>query len=91
MARPKEKHVQVYLSRRNLLTLLSKLDRAEGGENTFGTVIKSDIAHKQYPQSHDKIWVTAVEDADYYTDREPGIVAPIDEQRMAAQAEENTL
>jgi hypothetical protein len=69
----------VYLSRRNLLTLLSKLDRvAVHGDTSACTIIKQDTVHPTYPCS-DKIAVTALEDAEYYTDREPGRVHPKDE------------
>lgn len=68
---------QVYLSRRNLLTLLSKLDRRAAGEKTHCTIIKSDTEHPVYPSS-DVITVTAVEDSEYYTDRLPGEVLPAD-------------
>ena len=68
----------VYLSRRNLLTLLSKLDAAIYGDTSACTIIKQDTVHPTYPCS-DKIAVTALEDAEYYTDREPGRVHPKDE------------
>ena len=69
----------VFLSRRNLLTLLSKLDRKEAGEDTMCTIIKKDDAHEKYPQSCPMIVVTAVEDAEYYNTREAGEVHPLDE------------
>jgi hypothetical protein len=70
--------VKVYLTRRNLLTLLSKLDRAAKGEETACTLVKRDNAHPRYPQSHSEIVVTALEDDVYYTDRAPGDVHPSD-------------
>ena len=57
----------IYLSRRNLQTLLNKLDRPE----SRCTIIKMDTAHPDYPCST-KCIVTAVEDGDYYTDRVAG-------------------
>lgn len=69
---------QVYLSRRNLLTLLSKLDRKQAGEGTFCTITKTDTTHPMYPCS-EEIVVTAVEDSDYYSDRIPGEVHPADD------------
>lgn len=72
---PKSK---VYLSRRNLLTLLSKLDRKAAGEETACTVIKRDNEHKKYPQTMREIAVIAVEDAEYYTERRPGEMHPAD-------------
>jgi len=64
--------VQVYLSRRNLLTLLSKLDKAARGEDTQKTIVKRDMDHPEYPATHNWITVTAVEDEVYYADRLPG-------------------
>lgn len=69
---------QIYLTRRNLETLLSKLNRHAAGEPTFRTIVKFDIAHLTYPCSVRAV-ITAVEDADYYTDREPGDVDPKDD------------
>ena len=68
----------VYLSRRNLLTLLSKLDRKKNGDNTECTLIKNDTIHPKYPQTMDKLKVIALEDEEYYTNRSPGIVHPLD-------------
>ncbi len=67
----------LYLTRRNLTTLLSKLDRKRAGEKTQCTLVKRDTVHSQYPCT-DVIFITALEDADYYTDREPGPVNPAD-------------
>ena len=71
---------QVYLSRRNLLTLLSKLDRSrDNGDKSACTLLKRDTKNPKYPQTPcDLVFVTAVEDEDYYTDREPGAVHPKD-------------
>lgn len=66
--------IQVYLSRRNLLALLAKLDCVKEGNPSFCTIIKKDIEHPKYPQSHPHIVVTALEDEDYYTDRNPGLM-----------------
>jgi hypothetical protein len=68
----------VYLSRRNLLALLSKLDRVKAGENSACTLVKRDTVHPQYPCS-DEIYVIAVEDEAYYTDRPAGEVLPADD------------
>lgn len=68
----------VYLSRRNLLALLSKLDRNKEAKGVSQcTIIKRDKVHPLYPCS-DGIQVTAVEDEEYYTDRLPGDVHPED-------------
>ena len=69
---------KVYLSRRNLQTLLSKLDRKKDGDDTACAIIKSDNKHKVYPQTMKDLIVQAIEDDEYYTDREPGVVHPKD-------------
>lgn len=71
----------VYLSRRNLLTLLSKLDRAKLGETTACTLIKHDNNHPTYSQTHASMVVVAVEDDVYYVDRPVGPVHPSDVPR----------
>lgn len=69
---------KVYLSRKNLKALLSKLDRRAKGETTACTVIKNDTVHPVYPQTMPEIAVIAVEDEEYYTDRPAGLVHPAD-------------
>lgn len=59
------------------MTLLSKMDRKAKGEITACTIVKQDVKHTQFPCS-DAIMVTALEDAEYYTDREPGEVLIVD-------------
>lgn len=71
--------VRLYLTRKNLLTLLSKLDRKKEGGLSFCTIIKHDTVHPKYPQSHPNIMITALEDEDYYDDREAGPVYPPDD------------
>ena len=56
----------IYLSRRNLLALLSKLDRAEAGEETACTIIKYQAISNRYAQSMDECYVVAIEDEEYY-------------------------
>lgn len=70
---------RVFLSRRNLLTLLSKLDRMKAGEESACTLIKYDNQNPKYPQTLDEIAITAVEDAEYYGDRSPGTVLGADD------------
>lgn len=65
---------RVCLSRRNLLTLLSKLDRRVAGQPTECTIIKNDNTHLGYRQTMKSIEVVAVEDEDYYRERPPGPV-----------------
>lgn len=69
-------HAVVYLSRRNLQTLISKLDRRLQGDDTQACLVKRDDKHPTYPQSHPVVVVQALEDAEYYTDRESGPVHP---------------
>jgi len=57
----------VYLTRRNLQTLLNKLDRPDSAR----TIIKCDTVHPEYPCTAATM-VIALEDGDYYTDRLPG-------------------
>ena len=63
---------KVYLSRLNLITLLSKLDRRKAGEVTAAMLIKNDNQHSKFNQSHPSIVVCAIEDEEYYIDRIPG-------------------
>lgn len=70
---------QIYLSRRNLLTLLNKLDRKKAGGTTMCTLQKHDNRHPKYPQTMEHISVTAVEDEDYYIDRPAGEVFHMDD------------
>lgn len=67
-------HEQIYLSRRNLLSLLAKLDRnkAAGSQVSVCTIVKEDDIHPKYPQSMRSIFVTALEDEEYYSHRKPG-------------------
>ena len=57
-----------------MLTLLAKLDSVANGEYSKCTIVKNDNQHKVYPQTMKSIEVCAVEDKDYYIDREPGFV-----------------
>lgn len=82
IAVPKSK---VYLSRRNLLTLLAKLDRLAEGDYTECAIIKSDNEHPKYPQTMKSIMVVAVEDEEYYgtSNRGAGEVHPKEEASLA--------
>ena len=59
----------VYLTRRNLYALLSQLDKKE-----TGLLLKHDNKHPNFSQSHPIIRIVALEDKDYYTDRNPGLM-----------------
>jgi hypothetical protein len=84
---PRHAQQKVVLTRRNLHTLLSKLDRAAAGETTACSLIKRDYLHPTHPQSMESIMVHAVEDAAYYTDREAGRMHPRDENTLLELAE----
>jgi hypothetical protein len=74
----------VFLSRRNLLTLLSKLDRQQVGEQTYCTIIKHRGTVTEYQQTMDSIVVTAVDDDVYYSvqNRPAGTMADADKQNL---------
>ena len=65
---------RIYLSRTNLLVLLSKLDRKKNGEDSLCTIVKEDNLHPYYPQTMKSLQITALEDEEYYTDRKPGLI-----------------
>lgn len=83
----------LFLSERNVRTLLSKLDRQAAGEHTSCTLIKNDTKHPKYPCDEAfavtaveeprtdgaDAWVNCVEDDQYYAHRAPGIVHPADD------------
>ena len=75
---------RVCLSKRNLLTLLSKVARCERGESTECTPIKNQGQPGPYQQTMDKIYIIGVPDSLYYgaEDREPSPVHPIEESRI---------
>ena len=84
----------LYLTRRNIRVLLSKLDRKANGEDTVCTIVKNDTVHPIYPCSV-QLYVTAIddhttpspsgavvhaiEDEAYYTERDAGRMHPSDE------------
>ena len=70
---------QLYLSRRNLLTLLSKLDRLEVGEETACSIIKYANPTDPYCNSIKEVMVIAVPDELFYTNRAPGEMHPKEE------------
>ena len=72
----------VYLTRRNLETLLSKLDRKASGDESACTLVKRDTTHSKYPCSQ-VTYVIALENAEYYTNRPAGRVYPEDEVKLS--------
>ena len=75
-----DKTPKLYLSRRNLLALLSKLDRDDAGEKTECSIIKHQLPTAAYKQTMKEIMVVAVQDDEYYIDRPaPSEMHPADE------------
>ena len=70
----------LYLSERNLRTLLSKLERKAKGDSTMCTLIKYKQNTPEYKQSMDEVIVVAVADDIYYAaqNRIAGDVHPLD-------------
>ena len=73
---------KIYLSKRNLLTLLSKLEREERGEETACAIIKYANPTDPYCNTIKEITVVAVPDEKFYTNRAPGAMHHLDEANM---------
>lgn len=69
---------RIYLSKRNLLTLLSKLERFERGEETKCAIIKYANPLDPYCNTLDEVTVIAIPDEQFYTGRAAGAVHPLD-------------
>ena len=69
----------IYLSERNLRTLLSKLERYKNGEETECAIIKYQNLNDPVFQSMDAVYVAAVLDDEYYINRKSGIVSVRDD------------
>ena len=76
------KQHQIYLSRRNLLALLSKLDRLEAGDETACAIVKYANPTDPYCNTIDQVVVTAVADEEFYANRQPGVMHPLDEANL---------
>ena len=76
------KQHQIYLSRRNLLVLLSKLDRLENGDETACAIVKSANPTDPYCNTIDQVMVIAIPDEKFYTNRSPGAMHPLDEAKL---------
>lgn len=74
----------IYLSRRNLEALLSKLNRCSNGEETQCAIIKVQQASSAYRQTMREILVVAVGDEEYYASqaRPAGEMHPLDEASL---------
>jgi hypothetical protein len=78
----------IYLSRRNLEILLSKLDRKAAGEQTECTIIKMQPEEgKPFRQSMPECRVVAVPDEEFYggQGRDAGIMHPKDTLRASSK------
>lgn len=73
---------RIYLSERNLKTLLAKLERHKAGEATQCTLIKYANSTDPYCNSVDSVAVIAVPDEEFYATRQPGMVHPLDEPKI---------
>lgn len=76
----------IYLSRRNLVALLSKLDRLEAGEDTACTIIKHRNPEAvEYQQTMDDCAVVAVPDNAFYNaqQRPAGQMVEAEEVKLA--------
>lgn len=69
----------LYLSERNLRTLLSKIERYKQGEKTFCAIIKNSNPLDPYHSNIEQICVVAIPDEKYYTVRDPGRMLKQDE------------
>ena len=72
----------LYLSRRNLLSLLSKLDRQAAGDATACAIIKYSNPTDPYCNTIDQVMVVAVADDRFYANRAPGAMHPADEVNL---------
>ena len=72
----------LYLSRRNLLSLLSKLDRRAAGDATACAIIKYSNPADPYCNTMDQVTVIAIPDEKFYTNRSPCAMHPADEARL---------
>lgn len=75
---------KVYLSRRNLAALLSKLDRQKDGEETHCTIVKHQQPSAAYRQTMKTLVVVAVEDEEFYgsQERAAGEMHPAEEDKL---------
>ena len=76
---------RIYLSERNLRTLLSKLERFKEGQETKCAIIKHSNPLDPYCQTIDEIAVIAIPDDKYYAYRAPGEMHPLDDPNKKGQ------
>jgi hypothetical protein len=75
---------KIYLSRRNLVALLAKLDADAAGVDTACTIVKYQQPGSAYRQTMKEIAVIAVQDEEYYgaQDRPAGEMHPREEVQL---------
>jgi hypothetical protein len=76
----------LYLSKRNLQTLLNKLERAEKGEATHCTIIKHHNPNDPYINTS-SVMVVALPDEVLYANRQAGAMHPADDPAIKAVKE----
>lgn len=71
---------KIYLSKRNLQVLLSKVERFEAGQETNCAIIKYNNHLDPYNMTinEDCVMIVAVPDKQYYVNREAGVMHPLD-------------
>lgn len=79
-----DKTPRIYLSRRNLVALLAKLDAEAAGIQTACTIIKHRQPSPAYQQTMDAIAVIAVQDEEFYgaQSRPAGEMHPREEMQL---------
>lgn len=73
---------KIYLSKRNLLTLLSKLERLEQGQDTKCAIVKYANPLDPFCNTINEVMVIAVPDDKFYAARQAGEMHPLDEERI---------
>jgi hypothetical protein len=79
-----DKTHKIYLSRRNLVALLAKLDAGAAGVETACTIVKYQQPSPAYQQTMNEVAVIAVQDEEYYSaqDRPAGEMHPREEVQL---------
>ena len=77
---------KIYLSRRNLEILLSKLDRKAIGDDTACAIIKYRNPADKYQSTLNSIMVVALSDEEAYASRPAGEMHPADEAKITKEA-----
>jgi hypothetical protein len=69
----------LYLSKRNLQTLLNKLERAERGEQTHCAIVKYKNTDDAFVNTMDAVMVVAISDEVLYNNRQAGTIHVADD------------